>query len=107
LQREEPRVQDELPDYGIFDNPKACREQAEKYRQEAEQFDRLGIRDDLLELARTWDRMAADLENAQFLDEMRLILAALGAPSATHVALQGASDTPPSTAPEAFARPKP
>jgi hypothetical protein len=101
-------VQDELPDYGIFDNPKACREQAEKYRQEAEQFDRLGIRDDLLELARTWDRMAADLENAQFLDEMRLILAALGEPpSATRVAPQSASDTPPSTAPEASARPKP
>ena len=71
-------MQEELLDQSTFDDPKACREQAAKCRQEADQAVSPNLKDDLLELARLWDRMAADLENAQCLEEMRRILTQLG-----------------------------
>ena len=58
-------MQEGLPDNNIFDDPKACREQAATCRQKAEHCPRTSMKDHYLGLALMWDRMAADLEDAQ------------------------------------------
>jgi hypothetical protein len=58
-------VQEGLPDNSIFDDPKACRVQAVKCRQKAEQSTSIGTKEYYSDLAGMWDRMAADLEDAQ------------------------------------------